>query len=117
MLQAAVFDGVAFDPLSSKQNSLATSEVDADGCQVCQALVIAFVIVVLDKVPDVAFEIARQVVVFEQGAVLQGLMSALDLALCLGIMRHTANVAHAFVVEPFGEIGGDVTRSVVTELS
>ena len=44
---------------------------------------IADMIVGLDEGADLPLEIARQVVVVEQDAVLQGLMPALDLALGL----------------------------------
>ena len=49
--------------------------------QVADALVISQVIVVGDEGRDLGFEIARQVIVFEQDAVLERLMPALDLAL------------------------------------
>ena len=42
---------------------------------------IALVVVVLDEGVDLGFEIARQEVVFEQDAVLEGLMPPLDFAL------------------------------------
>jgi hypothetical protein len=45
---------------------------------------IANVIVVLDEGADLPVEVARQVVVVEQDAVLQRLMPALDLPLGLG---------------------------------
>ena len=54
-------------------------------------------------------------VVFEQDAVLQGLVPALDLALGLGMHRRAANVLHALVFEVFGQIAGDVGRAVVAE--
>ena len=44
---------------------------------------VAPVIVVLHEGADLRFQVSRQVVVFEQDAVLQGLMPALDLALGL----------------------------------
>jgi hypothetical protein len=44
-------------------------------------------IVVFDEGPHLPFEIARQVVIVEQNAVLQGLVSALDLSLGLGMIR------------------------------
>jgi len=56
-------------------------EVDVGGRQVADALVIAQAIVVGDEGRDLGFEIARQVIVFEQDAVLERLMPALDLAL------------------------------------
>jgi hypothetical protein len=46
--------------------------------------VVAPVIVVIDEATDVRFEVTRQVVVFEQDAVLERLMPTLDLALGLG---------------------------------
>ena len=46
---------------------------------------VAPMIVVLDEGGDLGFEIARQEVVFEQDAVLQRLVPALDLALRLGM--------------------------------
>ena len=58
MLQAAVLDGLSFDPFSHVQNGLSSSEVDVGGREVFQALVIAGMIVVLDEVTDVGFEIA-----------------------------------------------------------
>ena len=61
-------------------------------------------VVVLDKGPDLSFEIAGQVVVFQQDAVLQGLVPALDLALCLGMIGRAANVLHALCIEPCGEV-------------
>jgi hypothetical protein len=54
--------------------------------------VVSRVIVVLDEAMHGAFEIAGQVVVFEQDAVLQGLMPALDLALSLRMVRRTTDV-------------------------
>jgi len=49
MLQAAVLDCVPFDPFSFKQNGLPASEVDVNGREVFQTLVIALVIVVFDE--------------------------------------------------------------------
>ena len=48
---------------------------------------IAQVIVVIDKGRDLRLEIARQVVVFQQDAVLEGLVPAFDLALGLRVIR------------------------------
>ncbi len=68
---------------------------------IIEARVIAGVVVVLDKGADLPFEIARQVVVIEQDAVLEGLMPALDLALRLRVIRRTPHMLHALVCEPF----------------
>jgi hypothetical protein len=75
--QAAVGDGLSFDPFSFDQNGLATSEIDVGGRQIADAFVIAQVIVVSDEGLDLGFEIARQVIVFEQDTVLERLMPAL----------------------------------------
>ena len=115
MLQSSFSNGVAFNLFSLQEDGLASAEVDIGGREVLQALVVAAVIVVLDEAADVGFEIAWQVVVFEQDAVLQGLMPALDLALGLRMVRCSSDVAHAVVVEPFREIGRDVARSVVAQ--
>ena len=69
----------------------------------------------LDEVTDVGFEIAWQVVVFQQDAVLQGLLPALDLALGLRMVRCSSDVPHTVIIEPFCEIGRDITRTVVTQ--
>ena len=42
---------------------------------------IALVVVVLDEAIDVGFEVARQIIVLQQDAVLERLVPALDLAL------------------------------------
>ena len=79
-------DGLSFDPFSFKQDGLAASEVDVGRRQIADALVVAQVIVVGDEGADLGLEIARQVVVLEQDAVLERLVPALDLALGLGMI-------------------------------
>ena len=49
MQQAAVGDGLSFDPFPFDQNGLAPAEVDVGGRQVGDALVISQVIVVGDE--------------------------------------------------------------------
>lgn len=78
MLQASVC-GVALDAVALCKDRLGPAEVEVGWCEVVDALVVANVIVVLDKGPYLPFEIARRVVIVEQNAVLQGLMPALDL--------------------------------------
>jgi hypothetical protein len=72
--QPAVCDCLLFDPFSFDQNGLAAAEVDVGGRQVADALVIAQVIIVGDEGLDLGFEIAREVIVFEQDTVLERLM-------------------------------------------
>ena len=112
MLQAAVLDRVSFDPFSFQQDGLSPPEVDVGGREVFQALVIALVIVVFDEPADASFKIARQVIVFQQDAVLQRLMPALDLPLRLRMIGRTTNMRHALLVEPFREFAGDVAGPV-----
>lgn len=84
MKQAPGFDSLSFDPFSLLQDGLTAPEVDVGRGEVLQALVIAPMVVMLDEGVDLLPEIAGQIVVFQQDAVLQGLMPALDLALVCG---------------------------------
>ena len=61
-------------------------------------------IVVIDEQLDLLFEITRQEVVFQQYAVLQGLMPTFDLALRLRMIRRATNVAHLIVLDPISKI-------------
>ena len=115
MGQAAFSNGQVFDPSPSVDDGLIPAEVDVGGGEIVEAFVVAAVIVALDEGGDAVFEIARQVVVLEQDAVLQGLVPAFDLALGLGMVRCAADVIHALVGEPDREITGDVGRAVVAE--
>ena len=115
MQQASSGDGLSFDPFPFDEDGLAASEVDIGRCEVAQALVVAQMIVVGDEGSDLGFEVTWQVVVFEQDAVLQGLMPALDLALGLGMMGRPAHVVHAGVLEPFRQVAGDIAGAVVAE--
>ncbi len=94
MLQAPVFDGLSFDLLPFQQDGLAPPEVDIGRCQIVEALVIALVIVVPDEGLDPGLEVARQIVVIEQDAVLQRLMPSLDLSLGLRMIGRAAGVPH-----------------------
>ena len=87
MLQASGFDGVAFDPFSFQQDSLAASGVNVGWRQVADTLVVPEMVVVGDEVADLLLEITGQVVVLEQNAVLERLVPALDLALRLMMQR------------------------------
>ena len=115
MKQAPVFNGLSFDPFSLLQDGLAAPEVDVGGCQVLQALVVAPMVVVLDKGVDLLPEIAGQIVVFQQDAVLEGLVPTLDLALGLGVIRSTANMIHLLIVQPICQLARDVAGPVIAE--
>src|SRR5215213_6808411 len=98
MLQVVMGDNLAFDPFAFEENGLAAPDVDVGRGEIAEALMVAAMIVVLDEGRDLAFEIAGQVVVFQQDAVLQRLMPAFDLALCPRMVGRTADVLHAFAV-------------------
>jgi hypothetical protein len=49
--------------------------------------------------------------VFQQDAVLQGLVPALDLALGHGMIRSATGVLHVLAFEPFRQVTGDVASA------
>ena len=77
VLQAPMLDGPAFDPFALFDDGCGPAEVGVGWCDVIQALVVALVIVMLDKGADPSLKITGQEVVFEQDAVLEGLVPAL----------------------------------------
>ena len=90
VLQAPMFDGLSLDPFALFDDGWRPAEVGVCRCHVGQALVVSLVIVVSNEGLDLGFEIAGQKVVFEQDAVLQGLVPAFDLAWvwgCIGAPR------------------------------
>ncbi len=104
MLQASVRDGRSFDAFSLDEVCLGPAEVDVGRGQIVDALMIADVVVVFDEGANLPFEIARQVVVVEQNAALQGLVLTLDLSLSLGMIRCPAQMLHPLGLEPLGQI-------------
>ena len=98
MLQSSLFDGVGFDPFALQEDALASAEVDVGRGQVASAFVVTGVIVVLDEASDLSLEIARQVIVLEQNAVLKRLVPALDLPLGLWMARGAADMRDATVL-------------------
>ena len=60
-----------------------------------------------------ALEIAGQVVVLEQDAVLQGLVPALDLALGLRVIRRSADVLHTVFFKPVGQIACNIRGAII----
>jgi len=107
VLQASMFDGLSLDPFALFDDGICPAEVAIGRGDVVEALVVAPMIVVLDEGLDLAFVVAEQEVVFEQDAVLQRLVPALDLALGLGMERGTARMAHALRLDPFGQFSSD----------
>ena len=99
MVQAPALDGLSFDPFSFQQDGVASAEVDVGWCQIADGLVVTLVVVVIDEGLDLSLQVAGQIVVLEQDAVLERLVPALDLALRLGMQRRPADMVHALLVE------------------
>ena len=104
-----------FDPLSFQQDGVASAEVGIGRCQVADGLVVTLVVVVIDEGIDLGLEIARQVVVLEQDAVLQTLIPALDLAVGLGMDGSSPGVADAAVLESMGANYNLLTDATVAD--
>src|SRR5450631_2395201 len=108
VLQAAVCDGGPLDAVSFGEDRLGSSKIDVSGREVVDALVIADVVIMLDEGADLPFEIAGQVIVLEQDAVLEGLVPPFDFPLGLRVIRSAAHMLNALVLEPPGQIAGNV---------
>ena len=59
MLQAAVCDGLTLDALPLDQDVFSAAEVDVGRGEIVDALMVAVVIVMLDKRANPTFEVAR----------------------------------------------------------
>src|SRR5262245_66254432 len=92
VVQASAMDGLSFDPFSFQEDGLAASEVDVGRCQVGDALVVSQMVVVGDEVADLGLELARQIVVLEQDAVVESLMCLLYTVLGHWMIRGAATV-------------------------
>ena len=92
-----------------------TSKVDISRREVFQALVVSLVIVVTNEGVDLGLKVAGQIVVFQQDAVLQGLMPTLDLALGLWVIRRTTDMLHLLAFHPLSEFAGNITGAIVRE--
>ncbi len=113
VMQASVSDCLVFDPFSLFQDGLTTSEVDVGRGEIADAFVITLVIVMIDEGFDFCLQVIRKEVVFQQDAVLQGLVPSFDLALCLRMIRCASDMAHPFVFQPVSQITRDVTGTIV----
>ena len=102
VLQASMFDGLSLDPFALFEDSFGSAEVGVGGCHIVEALVVAPMVIVLDERLYLGLKVAWQEVIFQQDAVLEGLVPALDLALRLGMERRAPHMAHA--------MGFDVVR-------
>ena len=66
LLQVALSDRLFLDLSPSSENGFIAAEVNVSRCDVAQALVVALVVIVIDEGLDLTFEIAGQVIVFQQ---------------------------------------------------
>src|SRR5665647_963846 len=115
VLQAPMLDSLAFDPFALFEDGFGPAEVDVGWRYVVETLVIAPVVVVLDEGGDLGLKVAGQEVVFQEDAVLQGLMPALDLALGLGMHGSAPDMAHALGLDIVRQLPGDVAGAIVAE--
>ena len=86
------------------QDFIAAAEVDICGREIVQALVVAAMIVVIDKGVDLMGEVSGQEIVFQKDAVFERLVPALDLALGLWMVRRAARVGEALFGQPVGKL-------------
>ena len=115
VLQASMFDGLSLDPFSSLDDGCGSAEVSIGGRYIFQALVVAPLVIVLNERLDLLLEVPGQEVVLQEDAVLQGLVPALNLALCLGMEWSAAHMARAVCLDPLGQFTSDVAGAIVTE--
>jgi hypothetical protein len=84
---AAIGDFHVLDPLASGKDLFGASGIDAGQCHIMEARVVARVV------------------------------PALDLAVCLGTIRRTADMTHALVGDLRGQIRADLRPAIVAEHS
>jgi hypothetical protein len=113
VLQATVDVGLSFDPLSFGEDIGAAPAVGVGGGEIVETLVISAVVVVVDESRYLRLEIAGQEAVFQQDAVFEGLMPALDFTLGHRMIGRAAKVFDIAVVEPFGEVARNTAGTVV----
>src|SRR5271170_3763382 len=115
VVQAAVGNGLSFNPFSFCQDDLAPAAVGVGRGKIVDAFVVAAVVVVGDESANLGFEIAGQEVVFQQDAVLEGLVPALDLALGHRMIGRATQVFDVAGFEPFGQVARNIDRTVVRQ--
>ena len=93
MVQAVVLEGQFLDRFSPFYDDCIPPKVDVGWCDVIEAVVVTVVIVMIDEGADLAFEIARQIIVFQQNPVLERLVPSLDFTLCLWVVWRATDVS------------------------
>jgi hypothetical protein len=106
---------LALDPFAFEEDGLSAPEVDVSWGKIVEALVIAGMVLMRHEGRDLAFEVAGQVVVLKQDAVLERLMPALNLALGRRVIGGAADVFHFLLIQPLREIRRDVRRAVIRQ--
>ena len=101
MVQAAVLDCFLFEASPFSQDGFAVTEIDVGCGQVADAFVVTVVVVMVDEGRDGGLKLPFEEVVFEENAVLQGLVPAFDFVLGLRMHRGAANIFHALALEVF----------------
>src|SRR5690606_40988827 len=86
-------------------------------CHVDEAFVVTSVVIMLAEGFDMGLRVTGQEVIFEQDAILEGLMPALDLALGLGMHRSAAHMAHFPALDIFRQFTRDVARAIIRQRS
>lgn len=114
-MQAALFECFFFDLFPFLQDLRCAPEVGVCRCHVADAFVATMMIIVVDELPDRPLKRARQIVVFQQNAVLVRLMPTLDLPLGLRMVRRTANMIHSLIFEPDSQVARDVRGTIIAE--
>ena len=92
---------------------MAAPEVDVGRGQIAETLVISAMIVMIDEGCDLGLKVLREVIIFQQNAVLERLVPALDPALGLGMARRTMQLFDGSLFEPIAKIGSDVAWAIV----
>ena len=115
MVQAAVLDREFLDPFSPFDDGCGATKIGVGRRDFAQAFMIALVVVMLDEGPDLGLKVAGHIVVFQQHAILQRLVTSFDLSLGLRVERRTADMIHALGTQPVGQIGRDLGRPIVAE--
>ncbi len=69
MVQAALSDGVAFNPFAFEQDGLAAPEIDVGWGEIVEAFVVSTMIVILDEGRDLRLKVFLEDVVFQQDGV------------------------------------------------
>src|SRR5262249_592290 len=94
------------------QDSRTAPAIDVCWGEIVDALVVSTVVVVVDESRNLSFEITGQKVIFQQDAVLEGLMPALDFALGHRMIGRPAKVFDIWVVEPLGRVARNVAGAI-----